>query len=84
LWNGVKLVAQGLGEILWVTAKAAGTLLQWAGVAAVAILGVAWDITKAVFNGLARGLRAIFDPGYDPYRPWQHGEPPPPSSNWRF
>jgi hypothetical protein len=87
LWNGLKLVAQGLGEILWVTARAGGTVLRWAGVAAVAVLGVAWDVTKAVFNALARGVRAIFDPGYDPYRPWQYGDvprSPAPDSNWRF
>ncbi|MEB3221713.1 MAG: hypothetical protein VKS61_06500 [Candidatus Sericytochromatia bacterium] len=68
LGNGLSNIFRGIGEVLLVTAQAAGTLLRWAGSAAVAILSVAWQLIATVGQALGRGLRAIFDPGYG-YQP---------------
>jgi hypothetical protein len=68
LGNGLSLIFRGVGEVLLVTAQAAGTLLRWTFSAAVAILGVAWELVATVGRALGRGLRAIFDPGYG-YQP---------------
>jgi hypothetical protein len=77
LGNGLSLIFRGVGEVLLVTAQAAGTVLSWAFSAAVAVLGVAWELVATVGRALGRGLRAIFDPGYG-YQPGYPTYPPYP------
>lgn len=89
VWHGLGLIFKGLGEVggaaasgLWTVGKAvAGVGLAVVGFAASALFMVAkgaWHVLAAVGQGLARGGRAIFDPGYDDYRRGYPGERPYP------
>ncbi|MEB3197993.1 MAG: hypothetical protein VKP62_12400 [Candidatus Sericytochromatia bacterium] len=83
IWNAISNIGRGLGELAMVVFYGAGTVLSWVGTAAVAILGVTWEVLASVGRAVARGFRAIFNPGYPTY-PGYPGYPGYPSPYYPY